>query len=171
MYLLICSQATEIEILVGSLASGLCAAGGFCAGPNYTVHHLVRCLFPRRHNSGSYSSHGIYSATAAQLSFTPTLYHPTLPLQPQRASKFLPTALQPSPSCTRMSRSFDPSWTNLMASTFLRIQLRLLSTSTSLYPMIFACLSQQLLANTILLIHRPQPPPDAPSLSTRSHPQ
>ena len=36
-----CFQATEIDLLVGSLATGLCAAGGFCAGTRHVVDHQV----------------------------------------------------------------------------------------------------------------------------------
>jgi serine palmitoyltransferase len=34
-------KATEIDLLVGSLATGLCATGGFCAGTRHVVDHQV----------------------------------------------------------------------------------------------------------------------------------
>lgn len=35
------SQASKIDMLVGSLATGLCAGGGFCAGSQVVVDHQV----------------------------------------------------------------------------------------------------------------------------------
>ena len=32
-------------MLVGSMANGLCATGGFCAGSSVVVDHQVRLLF------------------------------------------------------------------------------------------------------------------------------
>ena len=43
------SQATEVDLLVGSLATGLCTAGGFCAGTRHVVDHQVSsCLLVAR---------------------------------------------------------------------------------------------------------------------------
>jgi serine palmitoyltransferase len=38
--------ASEIDILVGSVANGLNSAGGFCAGTRPVTEHQVRALLP-----------------------------------------------------------------------------------------------------------------------------
>ena len=42
LLLLIKSQATEVDMLIGSMANGLCSTGGFCAGTLAMCDHQVR---------------------------------------------------------------------------------------------------------------------------------
>ena len=65
-------QATEVDILVGSMAVGLNAGGGFCAGMEHVTHHQAsRLLRSRLLKASADALHHCSVSTEQLLSFQP----------------------------------------------------------------------------------------------------